>query len=269
MGIGWLNSQVINLFRARNLELRRCSKIGHALHLPSDDVQLAKALSPYPALIQCLRCQDFVNTQLPPLQPLSTFPLIPTGSHGRRHSLIRILAIERIARGIILFAVAGLTLKLSTSSNPVISYLGRLADNSKALASQLGVNSILHQVIIKLQLILHRSPSSYRWLAFFLTVYGLIELLEGLGLWFSKRWAEYLTVVATSLFVPLEIYEIFHHATITKISALIVNIIAIGYLLWKGRLFGLRGGHEKLKEEEYQSTYLFQLLQNSTATSPK
>ena len=260
---------MINLFRARNLELRRCSKIGHALHLPSDDVQLAKALSPYPALIQCLRCQDFVNTQLPPLQPLSTFPLIPTGSHGRRHSLIRILAIERIARGIILFAVAGLTLKLSTSSNPVISYLGRLADNSKALASQLGVNSILHQVIIKLQLILHRSPSSYRWLAFFLTVYGLIELLEGLGLWFSKRWAEYLTVVATSLFVPLEIYEIFHHATITKISALIVNIIAIGYLLWKGRLFGLRGGHEKLKEEEYQSTYLFQLLQNSTATSPK
>ena len=264
---GWLNSQVIKLFRARNFELRRCSKIGHALHLPSDNTELAKILSPYPTFIQCLRCQDFISTQLPSSQPVSTFPLIPTGSHGRRHSLIRLLAIERIARGVILFAVAGLTLKLSTSSNPVIAYLGRLSNNSKALASQLGVDSILHQVIIKLQLILHRSPSSYRWLAFFLTIYGLIELVEGLGLWFSKRWAEYLTVVATSLFVPLEIYEIFHHATITKISALIVNIIAIGYLLWKGRLFGLRGGHERLKEEEYQSTYLFRLLQNSATTS--
>jgi uncharacterized membrane protein (DUF2068 family) len=35
----------------------------------------------------------------------------------------------------------------------------------------------------------------------------VLELVEGGGLFYRKRWAEWLTVVATSLLVPLEVYE--------------------------------------------------------------
>ena len=56
-------------------------------------------------------------------------------------------------------------------------------------------------------------------------------MTEGLGLLFRKRWAEYLTVVATSAFVPLELYEIARHLTLTRLVVLVVNIVIVGYLL--------------------------------------
>jgi uncharacterized membrane protein (DUF2068 family) len=41
-------------------------------------------------------------------------------------------------------------------------------------------------------------------------------LVEGTGLWLDQLWAEYLTVVATSLLVPLELYELVRHPTALK-----------------------------------------------------
>ena len=43
-----------------------------------------------------------------------------------------------------------------------------------------------------------------------LLAYGLLEGIEAVGLWFAKRWAEYLTFLATTILLPLEIYEIIH-----------------------------------------------------------
>lgn len=40
-------------------------------------------------------------------------------------------------------------------------------------------------------------------------LYSVLQLTEGIGLWLEKRWAEFLTVIATSLLIPVEIYEIF------------------------------------------------------------
>src|SRR3954465_8351070 len=72
--------------------------------------------------------------------------------------------------------------------------------------------------------------------------YAVLEGVEAVGLWYQKRWAEYLTLIATSLFLPLEVYEIAHKLSPTKIIALIVNIAVVLYLLFAKRLFGIRGG---------------------------
>jgi hypothetical protein len=45
---------------------------------------------------------------------------------------------------------------------------------------------------------------------------GLLEIVEGVGLWLRKRWAEWLTVIATSLLVPFEIYELIHRPSPLK-----------------------------------------------------
>jgi uncharacterized membrane protein (DUF2068 family) len=63
------------------------------------------------------------------------------------------------------------------------------------------------------------------------------------GLWLAKRWAEYLTFVATTLFVPLEVDELVTSVTTLKLLLLIVNLAVVLYLLLGKRLFGLRGGH--------------------------
>jgi uncharacterized membrane protein (DUF2068 family) len=73
-------------------------------------------------------------------------------------------------------------------------------------------------------------------------VYGVIEGVEAVGLWFQRRWAEYLTLIVTASFLPLEVYELIHKFTPFKVVALVVNVAIVAYLLFAKRLFGIRGG---------------------------
>jgi uncharacterized membrane protein (DUF2068 family) len=83
--------------------------------------------------------------------------------------------------------------------------------------------------------------------------YAVLEGVEAVGLWYQKRWAEYLTLIATALFIPLEVYEIVHKGSPLKVIALIVNMAVVFYLLFAKRLFGIRGGaaaDEALRERD-------------------
>ena len=84
--------------------------------------------------------------------------------------------------------------------------------------------------------------------------------MEGVGLWGGWLWAEYLAAVATSAFIPIEVYELSEHATVLKAGALLVNIAAVGYLVFKGRLFGVRGGHPAYLAEVRDGTLLAEEL---------
>ena len=61
-------------------------------------------------------------------------------------------------------------------------------------------------------------------------LYSSLQLTEGIGLWFEKRWAEYLTAIATALLVPLELYEIYERFTWIRLTILIVNLFVVWYL---------------------------------------
>jgi uncharacterized membrane protein (DUF2068 family) len=62
-------------------------------------------------------------------------------------------------------------------------------------------------------------------------IYAAVFLTEGIGLALSKRWAEYFTIITTASFLPLEVYEIIHRATIAKGVALVINILVVVYLV--------------------------------------
>jgi uncharacterized membrane protein (DUF2068 family) len=61
--------------------------------------------------------------------------------------------------------------------------------------------------------------------------YGVVEGVEGYGLFRRKPWAEWLTVIATSLLFIPEVWEISQRPTLLKAGALIVNIVVVIYLL--------------------------------------
>ena len=86
------------------------------------------------------------------------------------------------------------------------------------------------------------SASTLLWIAVGLAAYGVIELIEAVGLWLMRRWGEYFAVIATSAFLPLELYELTEKATVLRVAAVVVNIVAVLWLLWSKRLFGLNGG---------------------------
>lgn len=74
-------------------------------------------------------------------------------------------------------------------------------------------------------------------LALVLIAYALLEGTEGVGLYMRRRWAEYLTVFATGLLIPYEIWEVIHRVTLFKIGGLIVNVAVVAYLGYRKRLF--------------------------------
>src|SRR5438045_9730103 len=65
--------------------------------------------------------------------------------------------------------------------------------------------------------------------------YAALFATEGVGLWREKRWAEYLTVIATISFVPFEVYEIIHRQSAPRIAALVVNLVVVAYLIYRLR----------------------------------
>jgi uncharacterized membrane protein (DUF2068 family) len=66
-------------------------------------------------------------------------------------------------------------------------------------------------------------------------LYASLDFTEGIGLWFEKRWAEFLTAVATAVFVPIEIYEIYERFTWVRVVILVVNLFVIWYLVTRLR----------------------------------
>lgn len=74
-------------------------------------------------------------------------------------------------------------------------------------------------------------------------LYGLLEGFEGVGLLMKRRWAEYLVLVATVVFIPYELDEVIRHVSVLKVLALAVNIAICVYLVWRKRLFIERPGH--------------------------
>ncbi|HLK66599.1 MAG TPA: DUF2127 domain-containing protein [Bryobacteraceae bacterium] len=61
--------------------------------------------------------------------------------------------------------------------------------------------------------------------------YASLLLTEGVGLLMRKHWAEYFTVITTTVLIPLEIYEIARRFTFTRVAVLAVNVAIVWYLV--------------------------------------
>jgi uncharacterized membrane protein (DUF2068 family) len=88
-----------------------------------------------------------------------------------------------------------------------------------------------------------------RDLSFGTFFYAGMLLTEGVGLAMRQRWAEYFTIIATSSFIPLELYELARHASLIKVLLLMINIVVVAYLVWE-----LRRYREKTEKFEARST---------------
>jgi len=62
-------------------------------------------------------------------------------------------------------------------------------------------------------------------------IYAGLDLVEGIGLYLEKTWAEYLTLAITASFLPWEVFEAFHKVTLILVILLVVNAWVFFYLL--------------------------------------
>ena len=238
--------------------LRSCGLRGHATFAP-DEPELRERLTvdtPAGEAWRCLRCETFVVGPPRRRGPANTAPEIPRGRFLRDRTLMRLLAVERAFRAVVFLLVAVGVLKVSGSRERLQQVLDKDIPLLKPLANQIGWDpensKLVHQVAHAFAL----SSSTLQWIAIGLAGYALIELIEAVGLWLMQRWGEYFAVIATSVFLPLEIYELTEKITALRLFALIVNIVAVVWLLWSKRLFGLHGGGKAYREEHEAESLL-------------
>jgi len=63
-------------------------------------------------------------------------------------------------------------------------------------------------------------------------LFALLFIVEGVGLWLLQRWAQYLTVTATTLLVPFEVLQLVHAVSPARIVVLALNVALVGVLVY-------------------------------------
>jgi uncharacterized membrane protein (DUF2068 family) len=224
-----------------------------------DDAALADRLRTTTAVGEawrCLRCGDFVLGEPRGSGPAQDAPEVLRGRALRDAVILRLLAVERFSKGLLVLLGAYGIFRFRASQDAVERAFHEDLPLLKPLADKIGWDLENSPVVHAIRTVIEAKTNTLLWLAIGLIVYGALQLVEGVGLWLLKRWGEYFAVVATSLFIPIEVYEIAERVTWLRVGALIVNIAAVVYILLTKRLFGLRGGHQAYEAERHETSLL-------------
>ncbi len=93
-------------------------------------------------------------------------------------------------------------------------------------------NRYIHGALVR---IFRVTPKQLRELSAGTFIYAGLFLTEGIGLLLRKHWAEYFTIITTGLSIPLEIYELARHFTVTKLVVTAINVLIVWYLIARVR----------------------------------
>jgi len=221
-----------------------CGRYGHITFAPVEPDLRARMRAQLPdgEAWCCLRCGAFVPGPPDLSGPAASAPAVPRGKDVRSKLILRLFALERFLRAI-LFGLAAYGLwRYRYSRYSIEQVFNRELPIIRSLFRQLGFNIDHSRVVSLLHHALTLSNGSLTLLAAGAAGYALIEIVEGTGLWLAKRWGEYFAMIATSLGLPLEIYDLTRKVSAIALVLFAINLALVLYLVITKRLFGIRGG---------------------------
>ena len=243
-------------------ELLVCGIRGHALigtdarSLSADDRVLAREMDGV-RWHRCLRCDSWLPVEAPaapareqpPSQDEISLPL--RGRPLRDKIVLRLIAINRAVHFVVLAALGAFIFVFASHRDAVRHRTFRvIADlQTGASAGRGSKHGLLHEVERAFSL----QSGTLRLVGAVFLAYALVEGIEAVGLWYQRRWAEYLTLIVTASLLPLEIYELATRFSPLKVLTFLINAAVVAYLLFAKRLFGLRGGaaaEERVRERD-------------------
>jgi len=139
------------------------------------------------------------------------------------HQGLRAIAIFEALKGAIVLAVGfGL-----------LSFLGRDAEVFAGhLVSRLHLNPANHYPQVFIQAMGDLTNTRLWLIAGFSALYAGVRFAEAYGLWHERRWAEWFAALSGAIYIPAEIYELMHRVTWLKVTALVINVIVVAYMVW-------------------------------------
>jgi len=217
---------------------------------------------------RCLRCDSWIALNPPAhparkyLPPRDDVVLPLRGRPLRDRYILRLIALERLVHFLVFGSLAAAVL-LFANNRAVLNetFTKVLNDLQGGLGGSVvsSNNSVVHE----LRSLFTVSITNLYLLGVAIAAYAALEGVESVGLWLGKRWAEYLTFLATIVFVPYEVYELTKGVSWLKVVALVLNVAVVAYLLFAKRLFGLRGGG-KAEQAEYDADVGWPAIERAT-----
>ena len=148
---------------------------------------------------------------------------------GRGRDFLYLIGAFRLAKAVLLIAAGFGTLRLERPG--MMQAIARWAHD---LPIAPGRGLLMHAI----EKIAYLPPNRIELLAIGLFAYATLFIFEGVGLILRRVWAEYLTIVATTSFIPFEAYEVLKRATPIRVGFLVLNIAIVIYLIWRRRTQG-------------------------------
>ena len=138
------------------------------------------------------------------------------------HSGVPIIALFTLWKGLVLlFVGAGL---LGLLDAEIATFLGPVLN-----VFHLQVHTrLLHSFLLKLTPL---SPHHMVLMAEVSVLYAVLLCVEGFGLWVEAPWAAYMTVISTSLFLPVEFHDVVRHLTALPVAVFLFNVAIVFYLV--------------------------------------
>ena len=103
---------------------------------------------------------------------------------------------------------------------------------AESLVTRLHVDPENHFAGIFLNAAAHITDARLGGLAAHAAAYTALRWVEGWGLWFNRRWASWLGAASGAIYVPVEMYELWHRPSAIKAATLCLNIAVVAYLAW-------------------------------------
>ncbi len=141
----------------------------------------------------------------------------------KRVRYLKIIALYKIAKGVLLILLGASILFLNTRD----LWLGRISDwagEEILLKHSRAVVYLLHRVQHAVE------GGTLRATGLLALAFAALFLTEGIGVYLQKRWAEYLMVIATAAFIPVEIRHIIHQPSIAAVGILAANCFIVWFL---------------------------------------
>jgi uncharacterized membrane protein (DUF2068 family) len=260
-------------------ELLVCGLRGHAL-LGTDVAEITEAdglvvrddgnLRWY----RCVRCDSWLPVDPPSnparrrMPPREEIELPPRGKALRDKIVLRVIAVDRAFHFVILAVLAVAVFLIASHQQQLRQDFYRVLADIQGGVGGGPLQTDHHGLVGRLDELFSLKKGTLQLVGAGLAGLAVIEGVEAVGLWYQRRWAEYLTFIVTTALIPLEVYELTATVSWFKVVALIVNLAIVVYLLVAKRLFGIRGGYAVEVAEREHSTGWDALQRSAPAASP-
>jgi len=240
------------LWWSRHPETLVCGVRGHvvpaawARDLGPDWAHLVTVTRAGVRLGRCIRCDAWIETPedgvaAVTLETLEQAQIPRRGRPLRDAIVLRLIAVERAVHSVAFGLLALGLVVLRVDLRGLQAQARTLTRNGGGGLAGPGQTASQSTIVRELERILNLHRGTLGLLALVALGYCVVEGTEAVGLWLERRWAEYLTAIATAGFLPFEVHELAKRVSVVRVSALVVNAAVLIYLVWRKHLFGIGG----------------------------